>query len=258
MKKKGPPEYGELVVCRITNINPNSAFAKLIEYENLTGMIHVSEVANRWVRNIHEFLKENQFVVCMVMRVEGNHISLSAKRVHPGQATRRMNEYKRELKAEKLLNMLSENMKIDKKTFYDELIYPLQESFGTLSKALDIAFKNELLFRKRSDLKNKFADAIMEMIKKNYSEKIYTLNSELDIATYDPDGVDIIKNILLKSKRAGFNIKYISAPKYVISKSGKNFKQIHSELLEESQKIIKEIQKHRGEVSFEIENKVKK
>jgi len=258
VKKNGRPEQNELVVCKITNINPNSAFAKLIEYEDLTGMIHVSEVANRWVRNIREFLKENQYVVCKIMRIDGNHISLSAKRVSPDQAIRRMNEYKREVKAEKLLEMFSKNSNINFDTIEEEVIFPLQESFGSLSKAFDIAFKNEELFRKRSDLSKKWADAIIDLIKKNYSEKIYTLKSELKLVSYSPDGVDVIKKALVKAKKNGFDVKYISAPKYIISKSGKNFKDIHSVLLSESERIVKDIQKGGGDASFDIENKARK
>jgi translation initiation factor 2 alpha subunit (eIF-2alpha) len=44
MKKTGMPRPGEVVVCRIKSINPNSVFARLEEYDK-EGMIHVSEVA---------------------------------------------------------------------------------------------------------------------------------------------------------------------------------------------------------------------
>ena len=59
MRKSGIPRRWEIVICQITKINPNSAFAKLVEYDK-TGMIHVSEVASGWVRDIREFLRENQ------------------------------------------------------------------------------------------------------------------------------------------------------------------------------------------------------
>ena len=102
MKKKGSPSRGELVICRIRKIYPNSVTAELTEY-GMTGMIHVSEVASRWVRNIREFLKENQYVICRVIGVDGESIQLSAKRVRYEEKTARMNEFKRERKAEKLL-----------------------------------------------------------------------------------------------------------------------------------------------------------
>lgn len=258
MKKKGQPGFRELVVCKITSINPNSAYAKLIEYENLSGMIHVSEVARKWVRDIREFIKPNQFVVCTIMRIEGSYISLSIKRVSKEQSSRKMNEYKREIKATKMLEILAKTMDVEQEEVFDEVGYPLQEAFGSLSKAFEIAIKNEELFRKRGELKKEWADSILEMIKKNYSEKVYKVKSELNISTYNPDGIDVIKKILLKSKKAGFDVKYISAPKYTIQKSGKNFKNVHSDLEKESERIIKEIEKAGGEAFFEVENKAKK
>jgi len=247
-----------LVVCKITTINPNSAFAKLVEYENLSGMIHVSEVANRWVRNIREFLKENQYIVCTIMKIDGNYISLSAKRVSKDQSSRKMNEFKKEQKASKMLEILAKNMKIRFDEICKNIGYPLQESFGSVSKAFEIAFKNEELFRKRGELEKKWADAVVDMVKKNYSEKIYMLKSELNLTSYKQDGVELIKKVLLSSKKAGFDVKYISAPKYTIAKSGKNFKEISSALETESQRIVKEIQKNEGDASFEVENKARK
>ncbi|MBN2101585.1 MAG: hypothetical protein JW716_01800 [Candidatus Aenigmarchaeota archaeon] len=258
MKKSGKPEFNELVVCRITTINPNSAFAKLVEYENLTGMIHVSEVARRWVRNIREFLKENQYLVCTIMKIDGNHISLSAKRVSDEQASRKMNEFKREQKSLKMLEILAKNMHIDFEKIQDNIGYPLQESFGSVSKALDIAFKNEDLFRKRSELEKKWSDAVIDLVKRNYSEKVYILKSELNLITYKEEGVEIIKKVLLASQKSGFEVKYISAPKYTISKSGKNFKEIQSSLEAESQRISKEIEKNQGVASFEVESRARK
>ncbi len=258
MKKKGRPDVNDLVICKITNINPNSAFASLIEYENLSGMIHVSEVASRWVRDIKEFLKENQLVVCRVMHVDGNHIALSVKRVPKDRALHKMNEYKKEHNAENLLEIVTKNLKKEPEAFVNEIGFELQEAFGTLSKALEIASKNEELFRKRSELDKKTADAIMDMVKKSYAEKVYTLKSTLMLSSYAPNGVEIIKKALLKAKKDGFEVKYISAPKYTISKSGKNFKELHSTLLAESEKIAKEVQKAGGEASFEVESRAKK
>ena len=96
------------------------------------------------------------------------------------------------------------------------------------------------------------------MVKKNYSEKVYNIKSVLTLSTFASDGVEVIKKTLLKSKKAGFDVKYISAPKYTIAQSGKNFKEVHAALTEESEKIAKEIKKSGGEATFEVENKAKK
>ena len=128
MRKPGNPSYGELVICKITKIHPNSAFAELIEYEK-NGMIHVSEVALKWVRDIREFLKENQYIVCRVMKVEGDNIFLSVKRVRREDSERKLNEFKRENKTEKMLELAGKNMGKNLEQVYDEVGHRLQEEF---------------------------------------------------------------------------------------------------------------------------------
>ena len=94
-------------MCQILKIHPNSAIAKLVEYKK-TGLIHVSEVASKWVRDIREFIKENQFVVCRVMEINENGIYLSIKRVSKGQANSKLNEFKKERKSEKMLELIAD------------------------------------------------------------------------------------------------------------------------------------------------------
>lgn len=71
-------------VKRITNygafiaIQPDAS-----SQETITGMVHISEVSNRFVQNIHEFVKEGQTVSVKVIGIQDNKISLSMKHAEP-------------------------------------------------------------------------------------------------------------------------------------------------------------------------------
>ena len=70
------PSIGEIVICKITKINPHSAFAIIEEY-NIEGLIHISEVASGWVKDISQHLKEGHTIVAKVVNVDTNIINLS-------------------------------------------------------------------------------------------------------------------------------------------------------------------------------------
>jgi translation initiation factor 2 subunit 1 len=250
MKRKDSPREGELVVCRILKIYPNSAFAELVEYER-RGMIHVSEVASRWVRNIREFVKENQYVVCRVIRVEGDHLSLSMKRVRHEDASSKLNEFKRENKAERLLEMAAKSMKKTLEQAYDEVGFTLQEEFGSMSKAFEFAWKNpELLSRK--GIPKAWLDVLSEIAKKAYSEKTFEQKAELRLACYSPDGVEVIKRLLGNASREnGVEVKYISAPKYMLVAKGKSHKENRARIEKAADSIAKGLGS-KGECSFSI------
>ena len=114
VKKRGFPMLGEIVICKITKINPNSAFARLEEY-NKEGMIHISEISSGWVRDIRQHVKPNQSVIAKVVRLnEGSgEISLSLKRVDDKQQNEKMKDYNLNKKAEKMLEIAAKSMDIN-------------------------------------------------------------------------------------------------------------------------------------------------
>lgn len=248
MRKKGLPERGELVICRIKKINPNSAFAEMIEYRK-DGMIHVSEVAKRWVRDIREFLKEKQHVVCRVLSVEEDAVTLSVKRVHPKDARRKLNRFKKERKAEKMLERAAKKLGKTLDQAYDEVGFELQETFGTLDKAFETALKNPGLLKSKK-VPSKWADVMLQIARSSYTEKTYELKGNLRLISYQPDGVEVIKKALSQVK--DFEVKYISSPKYLITGAGKNVKELETRMTETAERVMKEVKKGGGEAEFEL------
>jgi len=76
------PEVGDLVIATIENVTDYGAYAKLDEYTK-RGLLHVSEISSSWIRNIRDFVRENQKMVLKVLRIdaEKGHIDLSLRRV---------------------------------------------------------------------------------------------------------------------------------------------------------------------------------
>ncbi len=56
------PDQDELVVCQIIHVERMYVYADLEDYEGNTpggrarGMVHISELANRWIRNISNYV----------------------------------------------------------------------------------------------------------------------------------------------------------------------------------------------------------
>src|SRR3972149_2446829 len=133
------PDKGELVIGTVTKVNPYSAYVKLEEYGK-EGMIHISEVSRRWIKDIKELVKENQTIIAVVVNVNRgtNEVYLSLKRVNKHDASERMKEYKREQKAERMLNEVAKEMKINLNEAYKQIGFKLQENFGEMFKAFQL------------------------------------------------------------------------------------------------------------------------
>lgn len=251
MRKKGYPQPNEMVVCKITKLHPNSAYAQLIEYDKV-GMVHVSEVAKKWVRDIREFLKEGQYAVCRVMKIEGDYIILSVKRVHEKEAQRKLSQFNKEKKAEKILELAAGKLKKTLDDAYEKAGYAMVDNFGSLTKALEFSVANPSVLQEKGIPKD-WADMITELAKQKLGEKQYTVKAMLNLISYSPEGVLVIKQALSKAK--DYDVKYISAPRYMLSKTGKNFKQLRQDMTTVAQEVCTHIERSGGTASFEmIEN----
>ena len=135
--KKGMPEEDEIVICTVKKISFHSVFLTLDEYENLEGMMHISEIAPGRIRTIKDYVKEEKKIVCKVLKVrkETRHIDLSLRRVNKMQRMNKTAEYKQEQKAEKLLELVGKQLEKDIEGMYKEAGYELMEKFGSLNNA---------------------------------------------------------------------------------------------------------------------------
>lgn len=54
------PELGDLVVATAKRIESYGAYVTLDEYGNKEGLLHISEISTRWVRNVRNHVREGQ------------------------------------------------------------------------------------------------------------------------------------------------------------------------------------------------------
>ena len=75
------PEVGSILEGKVTTITKFGAFVAL--EGGKSGLIHISEIANYFVNDVHDFLQEGQSVKVKVLSTENGKINLSIKRLQP-------------------------------------------------------------------------------------------------------------------------------------------------------------------------------
>ncbi|MCD6226819.1 MAG: S1 RNA-binding domain-containing protein [Candidatus Aenigmarchaeota archaeon] len=255
VKRRGFPTIGEKVIVTTIRITPYSALCKLEEYPGKEGMIHVSESSGKWVRDIRKFIKPNKTYVAKVLRIdeEKGHISLSLKRVSKKEHERKIQEYKKEQKAEKMLELLAKKKKMTLDQAYEKIGYELQEKFGEMFKAFETALKSPEVLERRG-IKKEYVDLIHDIAKEKIVQKKIKIKAILNIRFFTGDGIDKIKQFLQNlNKKYKMEIKYISAPKYEISIETDNPKVMQRQLENQLNSEIKNIKN--GEANYEIKER---
>ena len=78
-------EVGAILECEVTGITNFGAFVQLPEGK--IGLVHISEVSNVYVKDVHDFLKEHDKVKVKVLSVdERGKVGLSIKQLTPPPA----------------------------------------------------------------------------------------------------------------------------------------------------------------------------
>lgn len=86
-----PIEVGQIVEGKITGITKFGAFVELPG--GVTGLVHISEVADSFVKDVNDYLKENDTVKVKVIGVSNDgKVSLSIRKLKEGSHERRSRE----------------------------------------------------------------------------------------------------------------------------------------------------------------------
>ena len=248
------PEVGDMVVCGVQNVKNFGAFVSLDEYGGREGFIHVRDVATGWVKYIRDHVREGQKIVCKVLSVdkERGHIDLSLKAVNEHQKREKIQEWKNEKKAEKLLEIVGTKMGKNLEEAYAEAGEKLIAEYGALFTAFEeVTVNSDAL--KEVGLDKKWAAAVTEVAKENIQAPSVTIDGTLEISNPGPDGIDHIKKALaigVDTDDAAVNIHYIGAPKYRITVTAEDYKVAEQELKVTVTKITAAVQKAGGSASF--------
>ena len=248
------PEEGELIIGTVHTVKNYGAFVILDEYDNKEGFIHITEVAPGWIKYIRDHIRERQKVVCKVLRVDKSkgHVDLSLKQVNEHQRREKIQDWKNEGKAKKLLEIASEKLGKSIDACYKEFAHYLVEKYGGLYRALEeIAINPNLL--KEDGFSSDWVEVITRVAVDNIAPPFVKVSGYLDLTCPLPDGIVQIKNALLeaeRSEKSDLIVQYVGAPKYRIKVNAPDYKTAEEELKKASERAINFIKEHNGDGKF--------
>ncbi|AWX32985.1 MAG: translation initiation factor IF-2 subunit alpha [Methanosphaera sp.] len=249
------PEEGDLIVGTIHKVLNYGAFAKLEEYEGKEAFIHISEVSSGWVKNIRDYVRENQKIVARVLRVnpKKGHVDASLKRIREDQRTRRIQQWKIEQKAEKLLEISAKELNKSLDEAYDEVGYLIMEEFGDLYEGFELASDDGESVLLDIDVDEDWARVITDVAKKNISTPEVQITGYVDITSYKSNGVEVIIEALQSIENDNVEVQCVGAPKYRIMVTAQDYPSAEKILRESADKCISIVEENDGEGTFHRE-----
>jgi len=251
------PSIEELVMCTVTKVFAQGAFVAMDEYGGKEGMVHLSEVASGWVKNIRDHVRENQKVVCKVLGVDTKrqHVDLSIRRVKDGERRWKAQRIKLNQRAEKLLEMVAGKLGKTLDQAYDEIGFTLQERFGDLHSAMESAAKDGNNIAGMAD--EAWVNTIGEVAKASILAPSYKVSGYVNLSSLAPNGVEIIKSSMLNARdsirdeNTNVDVYYVGAPRYRIDVTAQSYKAAENEMQRTTQLMIEAVTKAGGKGEFQ-------
>lgn len=232
------PEKGELVIGTVTRIANHGAYVQLDEFGNKEGMIHISEIALSWVRNIRNFVREKQKVVAKVLRInpQKGFIDLSLRRVTEQQRRQKIQEWKRIQKAEKLLEMAATKIGKTLDEAYEEVGKKLEATYGSIYKGFELVSEKGSTILEDLGIGKDWIGIITEIAKTHVEPPKVSIARTIEMTCWKRSGIDAIKKAfrealqVLKDEEINVNIYTLGAPKYRIEITADDYKQAETTL----------------------------
>ena len=245
-KRSGLPEEDEIVLCKVTQIFPNSVFVSLLEFGK-PGMVHISEVAPGRIRNLRDFVSIDREIVCKVLRLdrEKGHIDLSLRRVNSLQRQQKLDEIKQELKAESIVKNLAKKLNRTFPELYAVLTQKIFQDFSHLYLCFLAVAAGEADLEKLG-IEPTLAKELSTIIIEKFRPEKVSLKGEITLKTYHSEGVEKVRSLLQELGKVApqVTITYLGGGRYKLTiidsdyKAGEKKLQKVQELLEKFQDKI--------------------
>jgi translation initiation factor 2 subunit 1 len=253
------PEVGDLVIATIETVTDYGAYAKLDEY-NKRGLLHVSEISSSWIRNIRDFVRENQKMVLKVLRVdvEKGHIDLSLRRVTKRERIEKIKSWKKDRKAEALLRDVAEKVGLPVEEVYQKAGVLIEEKYGLYEGFKKVA-KDGVEALTKLGAPEDIAKAFAQVSEERIHVKLVKVKGVIELRCMKPNGVKCIQDAFTNAKKAektkDADVKFFitASPKYSVEVSAENYKCAEEVLQKVSQSVVTNITKAGGQGSFRRE-----
>ena len=217
------PEVDDLVVANVRQIAEMGAYVHLLEYNNIEGMILLSELSRRRIRSIQKLIRVGRSEVVVVLRVdkEKGYIDLSKRRVSAEDIQKCEEKYNKSKAVHSIMRHVAEKSDTVLEDLYTRIAWPLYRRFGHAYDAFKLAVtESEKVFEGLEIRENEMRE-LMTGIRRRLTPQPVKIRSDIEVTCFGYEGIDAIRAALsageeMSTPEISLKIKLVAPPLYVI------------------------------------------
>ncbi|CDR46746.1 CYFA0S25e01618g1_1 [Cyberlindnera fabianii] len=240
------PEVDDVVMVNVQQIAEMGAYVKLLEYDNIEGMVLLSELSRRRIRSIQKLIRVGKNEVVVVLRVdrEKGYIDLSKRRVSSEDVIKCEERYQKSKAAHSILRHCAEKFGIPLETLYQSIGWPLSRKYGHVYDAFKISITDPTVFEDIQAPSDDVMEELKSYISRRLTPQAIKIRADVEVSCFSYEGIDAIKSALraaeeLSTEQMQVKVKLVAAPLYVVTTQALD-KQQGIDLLTKALEVIDE------------------
>jgi len=253
------PDAEDLVIVQVQRVAEMGAYVSLLEYDNIEGMILLSELSRRRIRSINKLIRVGKTEIVIVLRVDKDkgYIDLSKRRVSQEDIAKCEANYNKSKAVHSIMRHVSETCKVPLIELYEKFGWNLYKKFGHAYDAFKLIVQEADKVLAPYEIQDKVKSTLLANIKRRLTPMPVRLRADIEVTCFGYEGIDAIKAALLAGQAVGteeavIKIKLVAPPLYVMMTTSLD-KEGGLAKLEEACAVIGEtIRKKGGESNIKV------
>ncbi|KAK8932211.1 Eukaryotic translation initiation factor 2 subunit alpha [Metarhizium anisopliae] len=275
------PEIDSFVMVNVKQIAEMGAYVKLLEYDNIDGMILLSELSRRRIRSIQKLIRVGRNEVVVVLRVdkEKGYIDLSKRRVSPEDMVKCEERYNKSKTVHLIMRHVAEKTQTPIETLYESIAWPLNRKYGHAIDAFKLSITTSFVWGPGTNLVDSNPEVWNDMtfpskpvedelklyISKRLTPQRTKVRADIEVTCFGYEGIDAVKTALRTAEAKNdsedantdtqVKVKLVSPPLYVLTSTSFDKQQGIALLQEAIESIRKSIEAAGGNLTVKMDPK---
>lgn len=218
------PEPENVVMAQVKQITELGAYVKLLEYDNIDGMVLLSELSRRRIRSINKLIRIGQELPAVVLRVDKakGYIDLSRRRVTQEDAEACNERFKKGKKMHSIMRHVAEKTLTPIEDLYQHIGWPLDKKYGHSIDAFKLSITKPEVWNEVTFPSEAVKSELLYYIGERLTSQPTPVRADIEVTCFSYEGIDAIKEALRKAESLStdeikIRVRLVSSPLFVIT-----------------------------------------
>jgi len=246
------PEVDDFVLVQVKYVAEMGAYVELLEYNNIEGMILLSELSRRRIRSINKLIRVGRTEVVLVLRVdkEKGYIDLSKRRVAPEDIVRCEERFNKSKAVHSIMRHVSETCRVRLQDLYEQFGWDLYKRFGHAHDAFKLMVTEGDRVLAPYNIDPVVKESLIRNIQRRMTPQAIKIRADIEISCFSEEGIDAVRDALRAGEAVSTpdcqaKIRLLAPPLYVMMTTTMD-KDAGIALLEKAIKEIDRVIKQKG------------